>query len=65
MLAQFLTALALVLVVEGAGYALAPGLMQKLARSLLEMTEDQLRIAGLVAAGLGVIGVWLVKNLVI
>jgi uncharacterized protein len=63
MLAQLLTAVALVLVIEGAGYALAPGLMQKLARSLLDMTEDQLRIAGLVAVGIGVAGVWLIRIL--
>jgi uncharacterized protein len=65
MLAHLLTAVALVLVIEGAGYALAPGLMQKLARSLLDMTEDQLRVAGLVAVGFGVAGVWLVKTLVV
>jgi uncharacterized protein len=65
MLAQLLTAGALVLVIEGAGYAFAPGLMQKLARSLLDMTEDQLRIAGLVAVGIGVAGVWLIRILVL
>jgi uncharacterized protein len=65
MLAHLLTAVALVLVIEGAGYALAPGLMRNLARSLLEMNEDQLRVAGLVAVGIGVAGVWLVRTLVV
>jgi uncharacterized protein len=65
MLAHLLTAVALVLVIEGAGYALAPSLMRKLATSLLDMTEDQLRVAGLVAVGIGVAGVWLVRTLVV
>lgn len=59
---DLLTALALVLVLEGMFLALFAGRL----RWLLEMTEqippESLRIAGLVAAALGVFGVWLLRG---
>jgi uncharacterized protein len=59
MLSHLLTALALVLVVEGVLYALAPSVMKGLMAQMQNMPDDQLRFAGLVVTALGVIGVWL------
>lgn len=54
-------ALALVLVIEGALYALFPGKMRTMALRMTEVPEATLRIAGLVAAVLGVLAVWLLR----
>jgi uncharacterized protein len=59
MLSHLLTASALVLVVEGVLYALAPSWMKGLMAQMQNMPDDQLRFAGLVVTALGVIGVWL------
>lgn len=54
-------ALALVLVIEGVLYALFPGKMRAMALRMIEVPEATLRAAGLVAAVLGVVVVWLVR----
>ncbi len=59
---DFLTGLALVLVIEGVLYALFPRPMQRMIVQALSMTESQLRIAGVAAAALGVGAVWLVRG---
>lgn len=59
---DFLTAIGLVLVVEGIVYGGFPGLARKLATEVLGMPENVLRVAGLVAAALGVGVVWLVRG---
>lgn len=59
---DFLTGLALVLVIEGVLYALFPGPMQRMIVQALSMTESQLRVAGVVAAMVGVGAVWLVRG---
>ncbi len=56
-----LTALGLVLVIEGLTYALVPRQMQNMMRMLQERPPEQLRIMGTVVLGLGVLVVWLVR----
>lgn len=57
-----LLALGLVLAVEGALYALFPEGMRRAIAMALALPADQLRVAGLVAAALGVGIVWLVRG---
>ncbi len=59
---DFLTALALLLVIEGALYALFPGAMRRAVERVLSVPEGQLRTVGLVAATLGVGAVWLLRG---
>jgi uncharacterized protein len=55
-------ALGLVLVIEGALWALAPGLGRKFLEATADMPEGTLRIAGATAAAFGVLVVWLVRG---
>ncbi|MEP1932870.1 MAG: DUF2065 domain-containing protein [Roseibium sp.] len=59
---ELITALGLVLVFEGVLYALAPGGMKNVMRSALETPEQNLRIAGLVAAVIGLFIVWIIRG---
>ena len=59
---DLITALGLVLVIEGALYALFPEAMQRMMVQVLEMPPQVLRTAGLVAAVIGVGIVWLVRG---
>ena len=59
---DFLTAIGLVLVLEGVVYGGMPGLARRLATEVLSMPENTLRIAGLVAVAVGVGIVWLVRG---
>ncbi len=56
------TALALVLVIEGAFYALFPEAMKRAATRAVAVPPQTLRLAGLAAACLGVGLVWLVRR---
>ena len=56
------TALALVLVIEGALYALFPEGMKRAAERALSVPPQTLRFAGLAAACAGVVLVWLVRR---
>jgi uncharacterized protein len=56
------TALALVLVLEGALWALFPDAMKRAAALALSMADNRLRTGGLVAATLGVALVWLLRS---
>jgi uncharacterized protein YjeT (DUF2065 family) len=56
------TAVALVLVIEGALYALFPGAMKRLAGAMQALPEEWLRRVGLAAACLGVAAVWLIRR---
>ena len=58
---DLLTALALVLVIEGALYALFPSGMRRMIEQALAIPESQLRAAGLGAAVAGVALVWLIR----
>jgi uncharacterized protein YjeT (DUF2065 family) len=55
-------ALGLVLVIEGALWALAPGLGRKFLEATAEMPESTLRLAGATAAALGVLVIWFVRG---
>lgn len=55
------TALALVLVIEGALYALFPNAMRRVIAEALALPENHMRAAGLVAALAGVGLVWLLR----
>jgi uncharacterized protein len=56
------TALALVLVIEGVLYALFPNGMKQAAARAAMVPSQVLRLAGLTAACLGVVLVWLVRG---
>ena len=62
MAADLITALALVLVIEGALYALFPDAMKRMMVSIADMPAEILRNAGLIAAVIGVGIVWLVRG---
>ena len=59
---DFLTAIGLVLVIEGALYALMPGLMKRMMVDIQSVPAGVMRAAGLAAvvAGLGL--VWLIRR---
>ena len=56
------TGLALVLVIEGALYALFPEGMKRVAARALLVPPQAMRLAGLAAACVGVARVWLVRR---
>lgn len=59
---DFLVALGLVLVIEGALYALFPEAMKRFVSKALEMPPSTMRAAGLFSAILGLVVVWLVRG---
>jgi uncharacterized protein YjeT (DUF2065 family) len=59
---DLLTALALVLVIEGGLYALFPEGMRRMMLQMQEIPENRLRMIGMVGAVMGVIGVWLLRG---
>ncbi len=56
------TALALVLVIEGILYALFPEGMRRVAARAMLVPPQIVRAAGLLAASIGVVIVWLVRH---
>jgi uncharacterized protein YjeT (DUF2065 family) len=56
------TALGLVLVLEGAMYALFPNQMIEMLRKLPEIPAAMLRFVGLTAVAIGWLVVWLVRS---
>jgi hypothetical protein len=59
---ELLTAIGLVLVLEGVLYAIAPGGMKNVMRSALETPDQILRAVGLGAAVFGVFLVWIIRG---
>jgi uncharacterized protein YjeT (DUF2065 family) len=59
---DLLTALALILVIEGIVYALLPEWMKRLAARATTTPAQALRLGGLAAACLGVILVWALRR---
>ena len=59
---DLLVALALMLAIEGAAYALFPDGMRRALAILLEQPADRVRLIGVVACGLGVLLVWLLRS---
>jgi uncharacterized protein len=61
-MSDLLTALGLVLVIEGVVYALFPDAMKRLTTQMLQIPSTSLRSAGLVAAVMGFCVVWFVRG---
>lgn len=61
-MADFVTALGLVLVIEGLLLALLPDRLKSLLALVLAHPAARLRVGGLAAAGLGLLIVWLVRG---
>lgn len=61
-MSDFFTAIGLVLALEGALYAAAPGAMKEFMRQALAMPDQLLRTAGIAALAIGVFVVWLVRG---
>jgi hypothetical protein len=59
---DFLTALALVLVIEGLLYAGFPNAMKRGMQAAFELPPNALRGVGLGVALLGLLGVWLIRG---
>ena len=59
---DLVTALALILVIEGAVYALFPDAMKRMLARVTMTPAGALRMAGLVSAVAGVVIVWLVRR---
>jgi uncharacterized protein YjeT (DUF2065 family) len=59
---DLVTALALVLVLEGLLWAVSPNAMKRAAAMALALANEQLRLGGLVAASLGVLLLWLLRG---
>ena len=59
---DFLTAVALILVIEGVVYALFPDAMKRMMAQVLTLPAGSLRSAGLAAAALGIFLVWLIRG---
>jgi len=59
---DFLTALALVLVIEGLFLAIVPHRLKQILAMLETVPPESLRVGGLVAAALGVFLVWLLRG---
>ena len=62
MMHEVLMALGLVFVIEGLLYALVPGHLKRMMDSMRTLSDDQLRIGGVVAIASGVLIVWLVRT---
>ena len=60
-MAQLGMALGLVLVIEGLVYALVPGQLKRMLVAMQNLSDDQLRLGGVVAVTLGVAIVWLMR----
>ena len=61
-MAELGTVLALILIIEGALYALFPEAMKRMMRMMLEQSPDTMRTAGLAAAIAGVGLMWLIRG---
>lgn len=59
---DFLTALALVLVIEGVLYAAFPDVMRRGMQAAFELPRRTLRLTGLIVAVIGVFAVWLIRG---
>lgn len=59
---DFLSALCLVFVIEGALYALFPDGMKRMIEQALELPTSWLRSAGLASSCLGIVALWLIRG---
>jgi hypothetical protein len=61
-LEDLFTALALVLVIEGASNTLFPSKMRDLISKMMEVEDTSLRASGMLAALVGLACVWLIRS---
>lgn len=61
-MSDFLTALGLALAIEGILYSAFPGPMRRALASVSGMSDQSLRMGGLLALAVGVFVVWLVRG---
>jgi uncharacterized protein len=59
---DLITALALVLVIEGALWCLFPDQMKRAAELAMRVERGALRVAGLTFAAIGVLAVWFIRS---
>jgi uncharacterized protein len=59
---DFLIGLAFFLIIEGLVYALAPRLIRMIAAQLPSLSDERLRIFGVVTLAIGVVIVWFVRR---
>jgi uncharacterized protein len=59
---DLVTALGLLLVIEGLALALAPDLLKRLVAEILAQPAHRLRVGGLLSAAIGLAVVWLVRR---
>ncbi len=62
MVQEFATAFALILVIEGALYALFPDGMKRMLVRMVDVPASSLRTVGLLSAVVGVVLVWIVRG---
>jgi uncharacterized protein len=61
-MSDLVTALGLVLIIEGLVYAAAPARLKAMMARLEEIPDETLRMGGLIAVALGVAIVWLARQ---
>jgi uncharacterized protein len=61
MLDAIVMALGLVLVIEGLLYAAVPGHLRRMAEAMRALSDEQMRLVGLSALGIGVLLVWVAR----
>jgi uncharacterized protein len=59
---DFLVALGLVFVIEGILLAAFPGSAKRTMASVMELADGSLRVAGVIAAAVGLVIVWLIRG---
>ena len=62
MIPDLLMALGRVLVIEGLLYSLVPAKLRSMMAAMQTLTDDQMRMCGVVAMALGVAVVWVVRS---
>ena len=61
-MSDFVTAIGLVLVIEGLAYGVAPSAFKRMAAALQGVPDETLRLCGLAALAAGTGLVWLVRS---
>lgn len=61
-MSDLLVAIGLVLAIEGTLYAAVPQSLKAMMRTVLDLPDAQLRVAGLCALAAGVLVVWFVRG---
>ncbi|MGE4246449.1 MAG: DUF2065 domain-containing protein [Parvibaculaceae bacterium] len=62
-MSELVTALGLVLVIEGLVYALGPRHLKTMLALVERVPEDALRTGGIIAIGIGVVLIWLARRI--